>query len=280
MADTPEDDELLLEQQDEGEEPEQQEEQEQGSEKAGDEADEELEVYIGDEAAPASGERETGLAKHLREEIRRRDKEIAELRKTPPKPEIEVGPKPTLWDSAIDGDEDKYDEALLAWNDRKAEAAKAETEQQRAQREANEDFARDRQAFETTRQSLKVVGREDAIAAVEATLDFTQQAVLTKAGKDAALLEQGIGRNPVLLAELASIKDPIKLALRLGELKGKIQMAPRRKAPEPEQIERGNASVRQGKDATLERLEKQAEKTGDRTELIRYRRQQADRAKK
>jgi hypothetical protein len=278
MAVEPEDDELLLEnQQDEGDKPEDQqdEEGEQGSPKPGDEGDEELEVFIGDEAAPASGASDSSVIRTLRERNRELTRRLGQVEA--PKP-VEIGPRPTL--EECEWDEDRHAEAVEEWVTRKRAATQAETEQQRSQREANEDFARDRQAFETTRQSLKVTGREDATAAVEATLDPIQQAVLTKAGKDAALLEQGIGRNPDLLAEIASIKDPIKLALRLGELKGKIQMAPRRKAPEPEQIESGTAAVKQGMDKTLERLEAEAARNGgDRSKIIAYKAQQKSKAK-
>jgi hypothetical protein len=160
MADTPEDDELLLEQQAEGDEPEQQEEQEQGSEKAGDEADDELEVTFGDEPAPGSDERESSVIRTLRERIR-------ELSKRPqaetPKP-VEIGPRPTL--EECEWDEDKHAEALEKWVARKNAAAQAETEQQREQRQANEDFQNDVQSWETERQSLKVSGKEEASATV------------------------------------------------------------------------------------------------------------------
>ena len=104
MADG-EDDELLLDQQAPAE-GEQQEDGEQGSDKSGDLDESELEVTFDGEAAPASGEGENGLVKHLREQIRERDKRLAELSKAQPQ-KIEVGEKPTL--AGCDYDEERFD---------------------------------------------------------------------------------------------------------------------------------------------------------------------------
>src|ERR1700744_4746831 len=115
MAVEPEVGELLLDTPAaEGDPPERQEEQEQGAPKPGDEGDEELEVTIGDEAAPASGERDTNLVKHLREEIRRQDEVMAEPgRNQVQQQPIEVGPKPTI--AGCEYDEDRFTAEFEAW---------------------------------------------------------------------------------------------------------------------------------------------------------------------
>jgi hypothetical protein len=123
MADEAEDEVLELGEEHELDDDNQGEDQTEASEKPeGDEDEEETVLLIGDEdAAPASGEGETPLIKHLREQTRRQAKEIAELRKGSQPQKIEVGAKPTLAD--CDYDEDKFEAELDGWKDRKAKAA-------------------------------------------------------------------------------------------------------------------------------------------------------------
>jgi phosphoribosyl-ATP pyrophosphohydrolase len=283
MAVEPEDDELLLETpaEDEGEQPgtEEGEEQEQGSEEAGEQADDELEVSIGDGAAPASGERETPLAKHLREEIRRRDKELAELRRAQPQPQkIEIGPKPTLADCEYD--EEKFEAEFNAWNARKAQAEKAETDSQQQDRAVAEAWQADVQRFESRKAELKVTGKEEAIETAIASLSNVQQAVIVKAADNPALVLVALGQHPGKLAEIAAITDPLKQAAAVAKLEGTLKVAPRTKAPDPEKIESGSARVSQGSDKTLERLEAKAARSGDRSEIVAYKAQLKSSARK
>lgn len=276
MAVAPEDDELLLEDQVEGGDGDDQqgEEEGQGSDEAGDLADEELEITFGDEAAPASGERDTGLVKHLREEIRRRDQELADFRRTQPKQKIEVGPKPDLWEDC-DGDTERYDAALLKWNADKAEAERAETQDQQAAREASEAWQTELRNFEAKRAELKFSDAQDAVEVATSSLTQVQQAVIVKAAANPALVLYSLGKHPAKLAEIASIKDPLKQAAAVAILEGTLKVTTRRKAPDPEEIASGNASVKQGADKTLERLEAEAARNGgDRTKVIAYKARQ------
>lgn len=281
MAVEPEDEELLLDTpaEDEGAKPDdEQEEQGPGSEKPEEEGDEELEIAFGDEAAPASGERDTGLVKHLREEVRKRDQRIAELAKAQPHQQTEVGPEPTL--ESCEWDEDRFKTETRAWLKRQEEAEAAKTTVQQQNRVAEEAWQADVQRFESRKAELKVPGAEEAIETALATLPQVAAAVIVKAADNPALVLAALGQHPGKLAEIASIQDPLKQAVAVAKLEGTLKVAPRRKAPEPEKIAGGNARVTQGTDQTLAALEKKADKTGDRTELIRYRKQQSERAKK
>ena len=61
-------------------------------------------------------------------------------------------------------------------------------------------------------------------------------------------------------------------AMMIGELRGKLTME-RRKLPQPDRAITGTAPNGGGSaDKELARLEKEAERTGDRTKLIAYRR--------
>lgn len=272
MADTPEDDELLLETQDESEQPDsEQDETEQSEEQPGDEGEAEEEITFGDEAAPASGERETGLVKHLREEIRKRDKILAERGEAAPQI-IEAGPKPTL--ESCEYDEDKFDAEYDAWKARKAEAEARQSTAQQQTRAAEEAWQADVKRFEARKAELRVPDAEEAIETAMAGLNQVQQAVIVKAADNPALVFAALGKHPGKLAEIASIADPLKQAAAVVKLEGTLKVTPRRKAPEPEQIERGRAPIAKATDKELERLEQRAQANGgDVTELLRIQRE-------
>jgi hypothetical protein len=110
-------------------------------------------------------------------------------------------------------------------------------------------------------------------------LNDVQQAVIVKAADNPALVLYSLGKHPAKLAELSQITDPLKMAAAVARLEGGLKVMPKRKPPEPEEIASGTASVSHGKDKELERLEKEAERTGDRTKLIAYKARQKSQAK-
>jgi hypothetical protein len=270
MADTPGDDELLLDQQDEGNEADEEQEGEQGSNEAGDEAEEELEVTFGDEAAPASGERETGLVKHLREVARDQARRISELEKAKPQSErIVVGERPTL--EGCEYDEDKFIADTEAWVERKRLAEQGQSAADQEQREAQQEWQGHLTNYQSRRAELKFADVDDAEELARARLDQVQQAAIVVAADNPALVLYSLGKHPAKLAELSQIKNPLKLAAAVAKLEGTLKVTARRKAPDPEEIASGTASVAQrGTDKTLERLEKEALRSGDRTKLIQY----------
>jgi hypothetical protein len=231
-------------------------------------------VFSDDPVQPA--ENDSALIRHLRNELKRTKQELAE-RPAPQAPKIEVGPRPTL--EGCEWDEDKHADALDAWYDRKRQAEQQETAEQASQRKANETFQADVQRFEGARASLRVAGAPEAIDTALASLSPVQQAVIVKAADNAATLLAALGKHPARLAEVTAIEDPVKLAAAIAKMEGKIQMTKRR-APDPEEVATGSASVRsESSDKVLERLQKEADKTGDRTKLIAHKRAQEARAK-
>lgn len=267
MADEPNDDELLLDTPVEQDAPENQDAAE----------DDDLELTFGDEAPPPEQERETGLAKHLREEIRRRDKELAELRRQQPQPRaIEVGDEPTL--EGCEYDEDKFKAEWRAWNNRADEARQAETQTEATNRQAQESWAEEVRNYETKKAAITSPKAQAAIEVALASLNPVQQAVIVKAADNPANVFAALGMYPAKLQEISAIADPVKQAAAIAKLEGKLQVTNRKRAPEPEEIASGTASLK-GSDATLEKLQKDADKTGDRTKLIRYRQQLKAKAK-
>lgn len=278
MADL-EDDALELAEDQEAPEVEGQDQQEQPELTSEEALEEEEEVVSFEgEAAPASGEPEVGLVKHLRDELRRVQKERDDLRKSAPQSApIEVGEKPTL--AGCDYDEEAYETALDQWKGRKAAAEKQVEEAQKAQKQAADAWAEELQGHHQKKAALKFKDVQEAEDVALAALSELQQAVIVKAANDSAMVIYALGKHPAKLAELSKITDPLKLAAHVARLEGKLTVTKRGGPPEPERIARGGAPIAGAKDKELERLEKEADRTGNSSKLIAYRAKLKARAK-
>lgn len=244
---------------------------------AGDEADE-FEISFGDEAAPASRGENSDLVRHLRAEVRKRDEELAGLRRAQPAPAaIEVGPKPTL--ESCDYDGDKFEAELVAWQERKRKADEATAQTQQAARAEQEKFQARLDAYNGGKTALKAKDFDVAEAAVLSGLSPMQQAVALKAANEPAKLVYALGKYPQKLAELAKLADPIEFAVAVSKLEGQLKVTQRtRTPPDPDTPVRGSAPLTGNRtDPALERLEREAARTGDRTKVVQYKKQQRDR---
>jgi hypothetical protein len=232
-----------------------------------------LVISIGEDPAPEEEGKAPQWVKDIREENRRLKREKAEReRAEQERQNLEVGEKPTL--EGCDYDAERYENELLGFHQRKAKADEITTQRdQEAQvyREAwNQDFER----YNSQKTSAGEDFQDMADRASD-KLDVTQQAVIIQAADNAAHVIYALGKYPQRLEELAAIKNPIKLARAVVKLEQEIKVAPRRKAPaNVDEPERGSASISGGGDKELERLEKIADKTGDRSALIAYKRKQ------
>lgn len=233
-------------------------------------ADEELVLpTFGDDEgdAPAPVE-DSSVIREMRAKLRDAQRELAEARKVnAPKPII-VGEKPTL--ESCEYDEDEYDTALLAWKDRKAEAEKQVEEADKRAEADRASWDGRAEVYKTAKAKLPETEFADAEAEVQERLPITHQNVLLMSGQSAALV-YALGKNPAKLAELSKIENPILFAMAVGKLEDKLQMKART-TPDPDRPLAGNASPSINADKTLERLEKEADRTGDRTKVIEYRR--------
>lgn len=251
-------------------EPEEPEEVEEGPEEP-EEAGEVLEVSFGDEAAPASNEeRDSGLVRKLRAEIRDRDARLATLQKGEQPQKIEVGDKPTL--ETCDYDEAKFETDLDAWKDRKAKAEQADADALKTQDATRAAWAEELADFGRKKTALRAPDFNAAEEEVVSTLSQVQQAVVIKAAEDSAKVIYALGKHPAKLATLAAIEDPIKFAVAVAKLEGTLKVTQRRKAPEVDTPVRGSAPLSKASDKHLERLEADADRTGDRTKVVQYKR--------
>lgn len=250
-----------------------------------DDQDEEVVVTLGDE--PAAADDEEGKAteaapqwvKDLRKEhreakrkIRELEQQVASAKAPAQKTAVEIGPKPNLADDDIDYDQDKYDQKMIAWLDRKRQADKAVEDQQRTEQEANQAWQARLDGYHAQKASLKLPDFEDSESAITSTMDVTQQGIIISGADNPALVIYALGRNDAKTKELAAIKDPVKFAFAIAKLETQIKMQKKAK-PAPERTITGTAPKSGAIDSTLDRLRADAEKSGDYSRVHAYKRQ-------
>jgi hypothetical protein len=128
--------------------------------------------------------------------------------------------------------------------------------------------------YAKSKKALKVKDFQDAEDEVAAQFSEVQQAIVIAGAANPGALVYALGKNPKKLQELASIKDPVKFAVAVGKLETEVKVTKRTSTkPAPETPLRSTSSAA-ASTATLERLEAEAAKTGDRSKVVAYKRQQ------
>jgi hypothetical protein len=250
----------------------------QGAESEG--AGDEVVVTIGEES-PASQEEEVVKApewvRELRKSGREKDRKIRELEdklkattgaETKPAP---LGKKPTLEEH--DYDTDKYEAALTDWYERKRKADEEATRVEAEQKEAQKAWQAKLDAYGKAKTELKVKDFDDAEATAQEIFSVTQQGIILQGAENPALLIYALGKNPKKLKELASINDPVKFTFAVAKLETQLKVTNHKAVPPPEKTVRGTGPVSGTVDSQLERLRADAEKTGDYSKVLAYRRQ-------
>jgi hypothetical protein len=256
------------------------------------ESADEVVISFGDEAEAANedeieGKPAPGWVKELRKEakeLKRRNREL-EAEKTQREAanqakEDPVGEMPTL--ESCDYDAEAYADAKLAWTERKRAADAKAAAARQAQEAEHAAWQGKVSAYRAAGASLKAAGFEDAESVVLATLSPIQQNILVDGPKTAevsAQLVTALGRNPAKLKELAAISNPVKYAFAVAELVGQLKVQSKKQPPAPERQVRGTTGAT-SIDNTLAKLEEEADRTGDRSKIAAYRRQQREKAAK
>lgn len=274
---------------------EQEQEEEEGEQEEGQEGEEQddgaedeeggMVVTIGDEEPPEEQDEKAAPAwvKDLRKnqrELQRENRELkAKLQQSEPKPKaIEVGKKPTLEDCDYDGE--KFEQELTAWHDRKRQVeqeAKRQEDEQKAQQEAWNGRL---ESYKTAKAALKVKDFEEAEEVTTSVFNEVQQALIIDAADNPALVIYALGKNPAKAKELAAITSHTKFLREISRLEDtKLKVQNRKAPPAPERTVSGTGKISGTTDSTLERLRAEAEKTGDLSKVIAYKRQQRDKKK-
>lgn len=243
--------------------------------------DEEFVITVGDEEPEPSDEDDFSgkpaptWVKELRKKEREARKRIKELEaqvqqaKPADKP-IEVGPKPKLAD--FDYDEDQFESAVEQWHERKRQVEQQQAAKQAEEEKAKQAWQQKMQSYEERRQNVasKVKDFEELEEAAKDKLTPTQQGILIHAAENPELIMYHLGKNPKKAQELSEITDPIQFAFAAAKLDSQMKIQTRKPATQPEKKPSGSAGLAGAVDQKLAQLEAKAAKTGDRTELIKY----------
>jgi hypothetical protein len=243
------------------------------------EEDGEIEITLGDAAPPAAEEEDQEAPKWVKE-VRTRnrelERELRELKKqaaqqpaqAPAVPKL--GEKPSL--ASHEYDEEAYQAALDKWYSDKQAVDDHAKAQQRKQEEAQQSQQQVMTNYTEASKKLRVPDFKDVEELVSDALSAEQQGLILNGADDPAKLVYALGKSPDKLKELASIANPVKFAFAVAKLERDVKVTKRDKpAPETGLSRSGSASRTGNVDKTMERLEAEAEKTGDRTKIIAYR---------
>lgn len=218
-------------------------------------------------------------AKELRVRNREQAKENRELKralkdndakKAAENEAVVLGEKPKLEDFQYE--EDKYAEALLGWNDRKRDFDKQETAKVTEAEEQTKNWNNRLSHYEA--QKLDIDDFDDAEDVVKDTLSVTQQGIIIAGSEKSAKLTQALGKNPKVLEKLAEITDPIKFAMAIGRMETQMSSRNGKKPPSPEKRLNSSGPTAAGGNKTLDNLRAEADKTGDLSKVIAYKRKQ------
>ncbi|WP_168395134.1 hypothetical protein [Acinetobacter indicus] len=243
--------------------------------------DEEFVITVGDEEPEPSDEDDfsgkpaPAWVKDLRKKEREARKRIKELeaqvqQAKPTEKPIEVGPKPKLAD--FDYDEDQFESAVEQWHERKRQVEQQQAAKQAEEEKAQQAWQTKMQSYEERRQSVaaKVRDFEEVEEAAKDKLTATQQGILIHAADNPELILYHLGKNPKKAQELSEITDPIQFAFAAAKLDSQMKIQTRKPSTQPERKPSGSAGLSGVVDQKLAQLEAKAAKTGDRTELIKY----------
>ena len=233
-------------------------------------------VSIGDEPAtePEDIEPAPVWVKKVRQRNRELEKELRETRKKLEEKaatkEPEVGVKPTL--EAMDYDTDKYEAALTSWYDRKRKADERAAQARAEAEKAEKSWAEKLEAYQDAKASFKAEDFDEAEASVLEVLDQTQQGIIVHGANDPTILIYALGKNEAKAKEIAAIKDPVKFAFAIAKLEAQLKVSTKKPAVQPEGRIQGNSRPSGTIDSTLERLREEANKTGDYSKVMEYKR--------
>lgn len=248
------------------------------------ETEDEGEIVVSIDGEEASEKEEAEPApewvKDLRKKHRELERENRDLRaKVSAANGMENAPailpkKPRLDDDGIDYDQEKYEAELDAWYAKKADFDRQERENEKAEAEKQNSFNAKLESYNQAREKIRVPDFEDAEGNLINALDRTQQGIIIDACENPALLVYALGRNQGKLNELAAIKNPVQFAYAVSKLENTMKVTKKTAAAEVEKMPPsfGGKSVASA-DKNLDRLRAEAEKTGDYSKVMQYKKQ-------
>jgi len=243
-----------------------------------DEGEETLVVSIGDdepdkeeEVSESAPEWVKDLRKTNREQKKRlKEYETKEAQRQSTKDQVEVGERPKQDDYDYE-QQDKFAEDLIAWNDRKRKLESNKKAAKDEESAADERYHKRLASYDANKAALKVDDFEEVEDRVKSQFSVQQHAIAIHALDKPELFMLAVGNNQKTLDRLSEIKDPVIFAVEIGKIEAKLKTT-KRKSPPPETRLKGTAAIGGSSDTHMEKLEREADKTGDRTKIYAYRR--------
>jgi len=184
--------------------------------------------------------------------------------------------KPQMSDDDIDYDQDKYDEKMIAYLDSKRKLEEAEKNQRQQQENALKEWNDKLIAHKDRAKALKVADYDSAEEFASDVFNDAQRGIMIHAADDSAKLLYVLSKNPTRAKELAGIADPVLFTKKMTQLELDMKAKTRKPGTQPEKTVTGAKSGVSRSDVHLERLEREAEKTGDRSKIFAYKKSQRD----
>lgn len=253
------------------------EETEEKAEKDGE--SDELTLVIGEETTPEEDDRKApDWVRELRKSDREKTRRIRELEQqlkaqNPAASVPRLGPRPKLED--YDFDTDKFDAAVDQWLEQKAKVDRIEREREEAEKRQRDEWQSRLDAYEKRKKELSLPDVEEAEESAKSVLSEIQQAIIVDATQSPELVMYALGKHPAKLQEFASMQNPARFAVAIGRLEVSLKLTSKKPAPPaPEKVVRpGGSASGAALDNTLENLRKEAERTGNYSKVIAYRKQ-------
>lgn len=201
--------------------------------------------------------------------LRQAERELEQLRKAqqPQQQVPELPPKPTL--ESCDWDEWEFEKKLIDWQKQASQVEQAKAKAQEQQQALVREAEAKRTAYQENAKKLKAKDFADAEEEVVSIFDQTRQSILLEAADNPALLVYALGKNPTQLERLSKITNLAKFAAEIGKLEKDLKVSKPTKPTPADTNLRSNAPT-SGSSKKLAQLEADAERTGDRTKLIAY----------
>lgn len=240
------------------------------------EGEDDPEVVIGFADDAEAEADDTPLVKRLRDQLREAQRQAKRAYREPandadPEPQVPARPRST---ADFDYDEDRFNAALDDYEAKKDEHAEWKLRQ--TQREASRRAVQDEQArkIEQQKSALGVSDYDARSSVVKDALTEGQLAVLINGADNPAQVIYALGRSQSRLDMLSGEQNLARFAVMLGKMEKDIKVS-KRTAPSPDSPVRGatGSLAATGTDKKLAALEKEAERTGDRSKIAAYRRQ-------
>lgn len=220
--------------------------------------------------------------RNLRNRVKELTAKVKEYEKTIPATQAdELPPEPELED--FDYDTAAFKQAHSQWVRKSLDHEKRQAEAQEMAQRAEQRWQTRLSYYDEAKEKLAVQDYDDAEAVVSEMFtkpfpgiraDDVRIGIIKQGAKDPAALVYALAKNPAKAKELAEIDDPVEFAWKAATLEAKMTITRSGSKPAPERKMGGTVpGVAGALDNTLERLRAEAEKTGDYSKVMRYKKE-------